>query len=250
MLVDLNEKVAIVTGSTRGIGLATAIQLAEAGAHVLVNGRSEGEHLAAAAEAVRQKAKGRVIAVAADVGSAQGPASLAKAAFEAFRRIDILVNNSGILKEGPIGMISNDDVRAMIDTNLVSVINMTQAVSRVMGRHKSGSIVNLTSIMGLRGRPGQMVYSATKAAIIGATFSAAKELGKLGIRVNAVAPGYIETAMTGHVNQAQRDALIGSIPMGRVGKPSDVANAICFLASDLANYINGQVLGVDGGMIA
>jgi 3-oxoacyl-[acyl-carrier protein] reductase len=250
MLVDLTGKVAVVTGSTRGIGHATAIRLAEAGAHVLVNGRNEGEHLDEAAHAVTKRAKARVIAKAADVGSQEGAMALAKAAMEAFRRIDILVNNSGILKEAPIGLISNEDIRMMIDTNLVSVINMTQVVSRVMGRQKSGSVVNLTSIMGLRGRPGQLVYSATKAAIVGATLSAAKELGKFGIRVNAVAPGYVETAMTAHVSAAQKEALVGSIPLGRAGTPDDVANAICFLASDFANYINGQVLGVDGGMIA
>jgi 3-oxoacyl-[acyl-carrier protein] reductase len=215
----------------------------------VINGRNSIE-LAKATEAVRERAKGQMIAIAADVGSPQGPVALAKAAFDTFRRIDILVNNAGILKEGPIGMILNDDIRAMIDANLVSVINMTQAVSRVMARRKSGAIVNLTSIMGLRGRPGQLVYSATKAAIIGATLSAAKELAKSGVRVNAIAPGYIETAMTAHVNDAQKEALLGSIPAGRVGTSDDVANAICFLVSDFAQYITGQVLGVDGGMIA
>ena len=249
MLVDLTDRVAIVTGSTRGIGLATAIRLADAGAHLVINGRNSIE-LTKATEAVRERAKGQIIAIAADVGSPQGPAALAKAAFDTFRRIDILVNNAGILKEGPIGMILNDDIRAMIDANLVSVINMTQAVSRVMARRKSGAIVNLTSIMGLRGRPGQLVYSATKAAIIGATLSASKELAKSGVRVNAIAPGYIETAMTAHVNDAQKEALLGSIPAGRVGTSDDVANAICFLVSDFAQYITGQVLGVDGGMIA
>ena len=250
MLVDLTGKVALVTGSTRGIGHAAAIRLAEAGAHVLVNGRNEGEPLDEAVQAVTKRAKARVIAKAADVTSQAGAMALAKAAMEEFRRIDILVNNSGVLKEAPIGLISNEDIRTMIDANLVSVINMTQIVSRIMGRQKSGSIVNLASIMGLRGRPGQLVYSATKAAIVGATLSSAKELGKLGVRVNAVAPGYIETAMTAHVNPAQKEALIGSIPLGRVGTPDDVANAICFLASDFASYITGQVLGVDGGMIA
>jgi 3-oxoacyl-[acyl-carrier protein] reductase len=250
MLVDLVEKVAIVTGSTRGIGLATAIRLADAGAHVVINGRADDRHLAEAAATVRERGKGQVIAVAADLGLAQGPATIAKAAFDNFRRIDILVNNAGILKEGPIGMISNEDIRAMVDTNLVSVINLTQAVSRVMARRKSGAIVNLTSIMGLRGRSGQLVYSATKAAVIGATLSAAKELGSSGIRVNAIAPGYIETAMTAHVGDSQKEALLASIPLGRAGTPDDVAATICFLVSDLAKYVTGQVLGVDGGMIA
>src|SRR5690349_21753907 len=151
MLVDLSNRVAIVTGSTRGIGLATANRLALAGAHVVVNARQNDAPLAEAAERIRTGAKSQILPVAADVGTAQGAASLTKAAFEAFRRIDILVNNAGILKEAPIGMIGNDDIKALIDTNLGSVLNMTQAVSRVMARQKAGAIVNLTSIMGRRG---------------------------------------------------------------------------------------------------
>jgi 3-oxoacyl-[acyl-carrier protein] reductase len=147
-------------------------------------------------------------------------------------------------------MIGNDDIRALIDSNLNSVLNMTQAVSRVMARRKAGAIVNLSSIMGRRGRAGQFVYSASKAGVIGATLAAAKELAKSGIRVNAVAPGYIESSMTEHVTESQKAALIGNIPAGRAGTPDEVAAAICFLASDLAGYITGQVLGVDGGMIA
>ncbi len=250
MLIDLSEKVAIVTGSTRGIGLATAKRLAGAGANVVINGRHDDKDLGEAAESIRVTAKAQILPIACDVGSAQGAASIAKAVFEAFRRIDIVVNNAGILKEGPIGMISNDDIKAMVDTNLISVIHMTQAVSRIMARRKSGAIVNLSSIMGRRGRAGQLVYSATKAGVIGATMASAKELAKSGIRVNAIAPGYIETSMTAHITEAQKETLINNIPAGRPGTPDDVANAICFLVSDLAVYINGQVIGVDGGMVA
>jgi 3-oxoacyl-[acyl-carrier protein] reductase len=250
MLVDLSEKVAIVTGSTRGIGLEVAKRLAQSGAHVIVNARHSDQRLAEAEDAVRNAAAGQVIAAAADVGTQAGAAALAKLAFDKFRRVDILVNNAGILKEGLIGMIGNDDIKSMIDANLMSVINMTQSVSRIMVRRKSGAIVNLSSIMGLRGRPGQFVYSATKAAIVGATLSAAKELAKFDIRINAVAPGYIETAMTAHIDDNQRLLLINAIPLARAGTANDVANAICFLVSDQARYITGQVLGVDGGMVA
>jgi 3-oxoacyl-[acyl-carrier protein] reductase len=250
MLVDLSERVAIVTGSTRGIGLATAKRLALSGANVVINARQDDVHLAEAAELLRADAKSQILPIAADVGSAQGAASLVKTAFDAFRRIDVLVNNAGILKEAPIGMIGSDDIKSLIDANLGSVLNMTQAVSRVMARRKAGAIVNLTSIMGRRGRAGQFVYSATKAGVIGATLAAAKELSKSGIRVNAVAPGYIETSMTQHVTDVQKTALTSNIPAGRAGTPDDVAAAICFLVSDFAQYITGQVLGVDGGMIA
>jgi 3-oxoacyl-[acyl-carrier protein] reductase len=250
MVVDLSDRVAIVTGSTRGIGLATAKRLALAGAHVVVNARREDFRLAEAAELLRAGTKSQILPIAADVGTAQGAVSLVKTTFDAFRRIDILVNNAGILKEAPIGMIGNDDITSLIDANLGSVLNMTQAVSRVMARRKAGAIVNLTSIMGRRARAGQFVYSASKAGVIGATLAAAKELAKSGIRVNAVAPGYIESSMTEHVTESQKAALLSSIPAGRAGTPDDVATAICFLVSDLAGYITGQVLGIDGGMIA
>lgn len=250
MLIDLNEKVAIVTGSTRGIGLATAKRLAQAGAHVVVNGRHDDDHLQQAVTLICAIGNRQAVPIAADAGSASGAGLIVKAAFERFRRIDILINNAGILKEGPIGMISDADMKAVIDANLSSVLHMTQAVSRPMARGKRGAIVNLTSIMGRRGRIGQLVYSATKAGVIGATLASAKELARSGIRVNAVAPGYIETRMTSHLGEEQKQALLRAIPLGRSGNPEDVANAICFLVSDLADYITGQVLGIDGGMVA
>jgi 3-oxoacyl-[acyl-carrier protein] reductase len=217
---------------------------------VVVNGREDDQRLAGAVAAVRERAKGQVIAVAADVGAPGGAMALAKSAFDSFRRIDILVNNAGILREGLIGMVTDVDMRAMIDTNLVGVLNTTQAVARVMARRKAGAIVNVASIMGRRGYVGQFVYSATKAGVIGATLASAKEFARVGVRVNAVAPGYIETDMTGHVTEAQKADLIGKISLGRPGSPEDVADAIWFLVSDLARYVTGQVLGVDGGMVA
>ncbi len=250
MLIELSEKVAIVTGSTRGIGLATAKRLAEAGAHVTINARENSQQLADATANISSVAKGQVMAVAADIGAPGGAMALTKAVFDSFRRIDILVNNAGVLREGLMGMVSDADMKTMIDTNLVGVLNMTQVVGRVMARKKVGAIVNVASIMGHRGHIGHFVYSATKAGVIGATLASAKEFARVGVRVNAVSPGYIETAMTGHITEAQKMGLVSNISLGRPGSPEDVADAICFLVSDLARYITGQVLGVDGGMIA
>ena len=244
----LDGKVAFVTGSTRGIGWETARALAAAGATVLLNGSSSQELL-----------DERVASIRADYGvpcrgflASSADSAAVKACyaeiFREFRRLDVLVNNAGILRSGLLGMIPDSTIREVLDTNVAGCVYHLQAASRLMARNQTGSIINMTSIFGLRGDPGHTVYSASKAALIGLTLSAAKELGPKGIRVNAIAPGFILTDMTGSLTEEQLRQRRSGIRLGRAGKPEDVANAVLFLASDLASYISGQVLGVDGAM--
>jgi 3-oxoacyl-[acyl-carrier protein] reductase len=165
------------------------------------------------------------------------------------KRLDILVNNAGILRDKLIGMISDAEIDELFSVNVIGLIKITQLAARIMARRKSGSIINVSSIVGRRGNSGQTVYSATKSAVIGATFSAAKELAPMNIRVNAVAPGLIDTSMTKAIPEDKRKTLESQIAMGRVGSAQDVANVIVFLASDLSSYVTGQVIGVDGGLV-
>ena len=165
------------------------------------------------------------------------------------KRLDILVNNAGILRDKLIGMISDAEIDELFNVNVIGLIKITQLAARIMTRRKSGSIINVSSIVGRKGNSGQTVYSATKSAVIGATFSAAKELAPMNIRVNAVAPGLIDTSMTKSIPEDKRKNLESHIAMGRVGSAQDVANVIVFLASDLSSYVTGQVIGVDGGLV-
>ncbi len=165
------------------------------------------------------------------------------------RRLDILVNNAGILRDALIGMISDAEINDVLRTNLIGAIQVTQAAARLMARGKNASIINISSIIGVRGNRGQLIYAASKAGLIGATLSAAKELAPQGVRVNAVAPGYIQTTMIANVPADIHAQRVASIGVGRVGDPQDVANLVLFLASDLSSYITGQVIGVDGGMV-
>jgi len=174
---------------------------------------------------------------------------LVRSAYSEFRRLDIMVNNAGVLRDSLIGMIGSDDIDETLRINLRSVITGTQAASRLMLRNKSGSIVNIASIIGRFGNKGQLVYGASKAGVIGATYSAAKELAPSGIRVNAIAPGFIDTDMVRSINEDVFAERIRSIAMGRIGSPEDIADAALFFASDLSRYVTGQVLGVDGGML-
>jgi 3-oxoacyl-[acyl-carrier protein] reductase len=171
----------------------------------------------------------------------------AKLIFQQFKRLDIVVNNAGVLSDAYIGMISDEMIQTVLNTNLVSVIKVTQTMARLMKRQKAGSIVNLSSIIGRRGNVAQLVYGASKAGVIGATLSAAKELAPSGVRVNAVAPGFIDTPMTANLPDEARDRIVSAIGMGRIGTAEDIADVILFLASDLSRYVTGQVVGVDGG---
>jgi 3-oxoacyl-[acyl-carrier protein] reductase len=243
--MDLSGKVAIVTGSSRGIGKAIALKLADAGASVVVTGHIED------AEPVAKeiRAKGRQsLAVRASVTSAADIEKLVEATLSTFGRVDILVNNAGITRDQLVLKMSEDDWDAVLDTNLKSVFLCTRAVLRPMLKQRWGRIINISSVIGLIGNPGQANYAASKAGIIGFTRTIAKEVGSRGITANVIAPGFIETRMTQAMNEAQRQELIKRIPVGSLGTPEDVAEAAAFLASDGARYITGQVLGVDGGM--
>ncbi len=245
-------KVALVTGARRGIGLAVARLLAQSGARVvLVNRAADGGEptLDEITADLAADTGAECVAVTADMSDSAQVAESYRVTLKRFGRLDVLVNNAGILGDARLGMISDALIHRVMETNLVSVITNIQAASKLMRRSGGGAIVSVSSIIGLRGNAGQVVYAAAKAGIVGATLSAAKELAADGIRVNAVAPGFIETDMIRHLDNAVMDQRIRAIPLGRAGSADEVAEAIVFLASDKARYITGQVLGVDGGMV-
>ncbi len=246
--MQLKDKVAIVTGAARGIGRAIAIDLAARGASVVVNYHSSE---AAAQEAAHmiQAAGGKATAIKADVSRLDEAAALMKAATDAFGKIDILVNNAGTTRDTLLMTMKEDDWDVVIDTDLKSVFNCSKAVVRQMIRQRSGRIVNITSVVGLAGQAGQTNYAAAKAGVIGFTRSLAKELGSRNITVNAVAPGFIPTALTDVLTPEQKEVAIKMTPLGRFGKPEEVAYAVSFLASDEAAFITGAVLSVDGGLV-
>jgi 3-oxoacyl-[acyl-carrier protein] reductase len=244
-MIDLKNKNAIVTGSARGIGKAIAIKLGELGANIVITDMSEE---ACKVTADELKAKGiKAIAVACNVTNEADTIRLMETANKEFGSIDILVNNAGITKDTLLMRMKKEQWDAVIAVNLTGVFNCTQAVTKYMMKQKSGSIINMTSIVGIGGNAGQANYAASKAGVIGFTYSCAKELASRGIRVNAVAPGFIETDMTAAIPEAIKEKMKKAIYLGRTGQPVDIANATAFLASDLAGYISGIVLPVHGG---
>jgi 3-oxoacyl-[acyl-carrier protein] reductase len=244
----LQNKVALITGASRGIGRAIALRFAEEGANVAftyLSSVEKGEALVAELEQYGIKAKG----YRSDASDFQAADELASQVVADFGALDILVNNAGITKDGLLMRMSEEQWDTVININLKSVFNLTKAATKTMIRAKSGSIINLTSVVGIRGNAGQANYAASKAGIIGFTKSVALELGSRNIRSNAVAPGFIETEMTDAIDSKAVEDWKSSIPMKRGGKPEEVADSCVFLASDLSKYVTGQVLQVDGGML-
>jgi len=235
---SLEGKTALVTGGSRGIGRAIALELGRAGASVVVGYRSGAEE----AEAVANEVGGR--AVQADVGDPDEAKRLVEEAGD----LDVLVNNAGVTRDGLIARMSDEDWRAVIDTNLGGVFHTCRAAARGMMRRRYGSIVNISSIVGLHGNPGQTNYAASKAGIIGFTKSLARELGSRGVRANVIAPGYVSSRLTDEIPDELRQAMLQNTPLGRFGEPEDIAGAVRFLCSDEASFITGEVLLVDGGL--
>jgi 3-oxoacyl-[acyl-carrier protein] reductase len=244
---ELDGKIALVTGGSRGIGAAICAELAAAGATVVVNYVRDGSAAAAVCDRVRE-AGGRAEPVQGDVSTAEGAAALVSQVESDVGPIDILVNNAGITRDDLIMRLSEEDWRTVIDTNLGGAFFTCRALSRPMLKRRAGAIVNISSIVGVHGNAGQTNYAASKAGLIGLTKSLAKELGGRGIRVNAIAPGYIATELTDALPEDARSAILGNTPLGRLGEPGDVARAVRFLVSDAAGFITGDVLAVDGGL--
>ena len=243
----LNDSVAIVTGSGRGIGRAIALELAEAGAKVVVNYSGRVDKAEETVKLIRE-AGGECLAVQADVSQTADVDRLIKTTLDHFGKIDILVNNAGITRDSLLLRMKEADWDAVLATNLKGVFLCTKAVSKGMLKQRSGVIVNISSVVGLSGNAGQANYAAAKAGIIGFSKSIAKEFAARGIRVNAVAPGYISTDMTETLAEGMQTEVLRAIPLGRLGKPEDVAKVVRFLVSPEASYITGQTLCVDGGM--
>ena len=245
-LQQLKDKVAVVTGASRGIGKAAALALASQGAKVVVNYARSSDAAEATVNEIEQ-AGGEAIALQADVSQSAEVDNLIKATLDKFGRIDVLVNNAGITKDTLLLRMKPEQWQAVIDLNLTGVFLCTKAVSKTMLKQRSGRIINIASVAGQMGNPGQANYSAAKAGVIGFTKTVAKELANRGVTVNAVAPGFIATDMT---EDLKSDDIIKFIPLGRYGKPEEVAGTIRFLAADpAAAYITGQVFNVDGGMV-
>ncbi len=242
----LEGQTALVTGASRGIGKAIAIGLAKEGAEVIVNYSSSIENANKVVSEINSFG-GKAYTLQADISNENSVNELIKTILEKNNKLDVLVNNAGITKDGLLMRMKTDDWQKVLDLNLSGVFYCTRAVSRQMLKQKKGRIINITSVVGLMGNPGQANYSAAKAGVIGLTQSAAKEFASRGITVNAVAPGFISTDMTKDLNS---EAILSAIPLGRFGAPEDVAGAVKFLAADpSAAYITGQTIQVDGGMV-
>ncbi len=247
MRLDLSSKVAVITGASRGIGRQTALTLAGAGAAVVLTSRGD------AAEAVAAEVTasgGQALALAADVADGGAVQRVVEATLERFGRIDVLVNNAGITRDQLLLRMKREDWDAVLATNLTGTFLCTQAVLKTMLKQRSGRIVSISSVVGQSGNPGQTNYAATKAGIIGFSKALAREVASRSITVNVVAPGLIDTDMTRDISSDAQASWASAIPLGRLGTPEDVAAAVCFLASDAAGYITGQVLAVNGGMYA
>ncbi|SJZ54977.1 3-oxoacyl-[acyl-carrier-protein] reductase [Selenihalanaerobacter shriftii] len=246
----LADQVAVVTGSSRGIGKAIALRLANEGADIVINYPVEAEEEQAQKMVDSIKDMGRkAVAIQANVADMDEVKSMMKEVKKEFGSIDILVNNAGITRDGLLLRMKEEDWDAVLNVNLKGVFNCTKAVSRTMMKQRSGKIINISSVVGVMGNAGQANYSASKAGVIGFTKSTAKELASRGIKVNAIAPGFIKSKMTEELSEDVKEQMLSSIPLDEFGDPEDVANLAVFLSSDAAKYITGQVIHVDGGMV-
>jgi len=243
--VDLSNRVAIVTGSGRGIGRAIALKLAEVGATVVVN--DIGEAAQGVAEEIRAISR-QSLAILADVSSSSDVARLMETTKATYGKVDILVNNAGITRDQILVRMSDEDWDRVLNVNLRSVFLCSRAVLRQMIKQRWGRIISIASIVGVAGNPGQANYASAKAGIIGLTRTIAREVASRGITANVIAPGFIDTEMTQRLEEKRRQELMGHIPLGYLGSPRDVAEAVAFLASEEARYITGQILNIDGGM--
>lgn len=242
------EKAALVTGASRGIGRAIALRLAQEGYAVAINyagAPTESEEVKHTIEEMG----GRALLIHCDVSKAEDVSAMFDTIKAEFGRLDVLVNNAGITRDSLMVRLKEENWDAVIDTDMKSIFLTMKAAAPIMMKQRKGAIVNIASVVGITGNVGQLNYSAAKAGVIGMTKTAAKELASRGVRVNAVAPGFIATAMTEVLPEKVKEDMIHSIPLGRMGQAEDVAKAVCFLASDEAAYITGQVLKVDGGMV-
>jgi len=248
MSAILEHKIALVTGGSRGIGRAIALALAAAGADVMISYRSASQEAQKVVDEIGKMGR-QAMSFQTDVAQFNPSREMVEAIVQKFQRLDILVNNAGITKDTLLMRMTEEDWDTVIDTNLKSIFNVTKAAVRPMMSQRSGKIINITSIAGVIGNAGQANYASSKAGIIGFTKTMAKELGSRNIQVNAVAPGFIETDMTAKLTEEQRKQLAEHIPLKRTGKPEEIAGVVKFLASPEADYITGQVLCVDGGMV-
>lgn len=245
--MNLKEKVAVVTGSSKGIGKAIAIELARAGTSVVISGRNQ-ERIEQVQKEVEQLGT-ESLAVIADVSKMEDAANLINKTLEKWERVDILVNNAGVNRDNLIMRMAKEDWEEVLNINLTGTFNCIKSVTRQMMKQRSGSIINITSVVGLMGNAGQANYAASKAGIIGLTKSVARELASRNITCNAVAPGYIETEMTDRLDEKIKESLKQQIPLGRIGSIEEVSKVVTFLASNFASYITGQVINVDGGLL-
>ncbi len=246
--MDFKGKTALVTGASRGIGREIALTLGRRGANVVINYSRDEKGAEKVLQELEQIGSEGLI-IKADVTSVQDVNAMVKEVLDKYERIDILVNNAGITRDSLLVRMKEEDWDSVLDTNLKGVFNCTKGVARHMMRARQGSIINISSVIGITGNVGQSNYAAAKAGIIGFSKSMAKELAPRGIRVNAIAPGFIDTDMTAVLNDKIKQSILSNIPLNRYGKPEEIAQVVAFLASEQSSYITGQVINVDGGMI-
>ncbi|MBS4536084.1 3-oxoacyl-[Clostridium sp. D2Q-14] len=245
--MNLNGKNAIITGGSRGIGKEIALILAKNGADIVINYSNNAKKATEVVDMIKDMGR-NAYAIKADISKMDEAKKLIKEAYEKFEKIDILVNNAGITRDNLIMRMKEEEWDDVIEVNLKGTFNVSKSIIRKMMKQKSGSIINISSVVGITGNPGQCNYAASKAGIIGFTKSLSKEIGKKNIRVNAIAPGFIQTEMTDNLNEDIKEEYLKNISLGKFGSALDVANAVLFLSSDLSQYITGQTIVVDGGL--